>query len=49
MYNVIYMYTCIFVVVNFDALAPRLGNLVTGFMISDESGNRFFPTAVTAY
>ena len=27
----------------------RLGNLVTGFMISDESGNRFFPTAVTDY
>ena len=28
---------------------PRLGNSVTGFMISDESGNRFFPTAVTDY
>ena len=27
----------------------RLGNLVTGFMISDESGNRFFRTAVTDY
>ena len=27
----------------------RLGNSVTGFMISDESGNRFFPTAVTDY
>ena len=27
----------------------RLGNLVTGFMISDESGNRFFPIAVTDY
>ena len=27
----------------------RLGNYVTGFMISDESGNRFFPTAVTDY
>ena len=27
----------------------RLGNFVTGFMISEESGNRFFPTAVTDY
>ena len=27
----------------------RLGNSVTGFMISDESCNRFFPTAVTDY
>ena len=27
----------------------RLGNSVTGFMISYESGNRFFPTAVTDY
>ena len=27
----------------------RLGNLVTGFMISDQSGNRFFPTALTDY
>ena len=27
----------------------RLGNSVTVFMISDESGNRFFPTAVTDY
>ena len=30
-------------------IISRLGNLVTGFMISDESGNRFFPTAVTDY
>ena len=30
-------------------LRTRLGNLVTGFMISDEFGNRFFPTAVTDY
>ena len=30
-------------------LEARLGNSVTGFMISDESGNRFFPTAVTDY
>ena len=30
-------------------LWSRLGNSVTGFMISDESGNRFFPTAVTDY
>ena len=30
-------------------LSTRLGNYVTGFMISDESGNRFFPTAVTDY
>ena len=28
-------------------LESRLGNLVTAFMISDESGNRFFPIAVT--
>ena len=35
---------------SFDAFFdPRLGNLVTGFMISDESGNRFFRTAVTDY
>ena len=27
----------------------QLGNLVTGFMISEESGNRFFLTAVTDY
>ena len=27
----------------------RIGNSVTGFMISDESGNRFFPTGVTDY
>ena len=32
-----------------DSPLPRLGNSVTGFMISDESGNRFFPTAVTDY
>ena len=31
------------------ASCARLGNSVTGFMISDESGNRFFPTAVTDY
>ena len=29
--------------------SSRLGNLVTDFMISDESGNRFFPTPVTDY
>ena len=27
----------------------RLGNLVAAFMISDECGNRFFPTAATDY
>ena len=27
----------------------RLENLVAGFMISDECGNRFFPTAATDY
>ena len=27
----------------------RLRNSLAGFMISDESGNRFFPTAVTDY
>ena len=27
----------------------RIGNLVAGFMISDEFGNRFFPTAATDY
>ena len=27
----------------------RLGNSVTGFMISDESGDRFFQTAVREY
>ena len=30
-------------------MLSRLGNLITGFMISDESGNRFFPTAATDY
>ena len=37
------------IVVIYTHTFPRLGNLVTGFMISDESGNRFFPTAVTDY
>ena len=31
------------------AFTSRLGNSVTGFKISDESGNRFFPTAVKDY
>ena len=44
---------CITSEVNFGLYSygyeARLRNLVTGFMISDESGNRFFPTAVTDY
>ena len=44
MYFILSSALCVYVCV-----CARLGNLVTGFMISDESGNRFFPTAVTDY